>query len=585
MKICPQCQSSYPDDYQVCPRDQKPLQVQPEIEIGTVIRGKYEVLGKLGSGGMATVYEVRHLAFQQVAALKVVHRELLADPDFMKRFRNEAVVAWQLKHPNAVRIDDLDYTEDGRPYIVMEYIQGISLQDAGKRQPGPWPADLCFTIAGQVARALGAAHELGIVHRDIKPSNILLTTGPDGHGLVKVLDFGIAKTIGNAFAGMTAVKTSANMIIGTPEYMSPEQASGDDESQIDGRSDLYALGMVLYQMLAGVHPFRADTPMGMLVHQIHTEPVLPPMQPEVPEATSALILKALRKKPEDRFQTAAEMLQALQDPEGWWRAQRGLPPQAGASAPEPLPAPEIQPESQPESQPEIREAVAPAPQPAAAPSVRELEAPRMLPSLATFKLERLPSPISRKLVAPVPEPPPSLVVRAEIDAEPQASAGPITPRPAKAARPARPAPHLDPRAAERRYEPEVLRPQEAPPRRRGFLLPAFTVVVLAVLLWLGITRATEWRDAKPSSGAAKPGATSSQWAELRLSCDMNCVWTTDNGSTGTIQAQRTGKLLLPSGSHKIVVSTADGKASKVLDLVLQPGSTTIPVRLAGLRKH
>jgi hypothetical protein len=106
-----------------------------------------------------------------------------------------------------------------------------------------------------------------------------------------------------------------------------------------------------------------------------------------------------------------------------------------------------------------------------------------------------------------------------------------------------------------------------------------------VLLWLGITRATEWRDAKPSSGAAKPGATSSQWAELRLSCDMNCVWTTDNGSTGTIQAQRTGKLLLPSGSHKIVVSTADGKASKVLDLVLQPGSTTIPVRLAGLRKH
>ena len=364
MKTCPQCRSTYPDDYQVCPRDQQPLAAaMPEIGPGSILRGKYEVLSKLGAGGMATVFKVRHLAFHQTSALKLVHPEFLSDPAFLKRFRNEAVVAWQLKHPNAVRIDDLDFTEDGRPFIVMEYIEGMSLYDMRKQKSGPWPAERCLTIVGQVVSALGAAHTVGIVHRDIKPSNIMLTNGPDGHGLVKVLDFGIAKTSDRAFAGMTSVMTAAAMIVGTPEYMSPEQASGGPESAIDGRADLYAVGVILYELVTGAHPFRADTPMGMLVQQLHTAPSPPrTINADVSPALSALIVKALQKRPEDRFQSAAEMLKAVEDPEKWWREQQPAvqdpqpatpeAPTANVATPEPpLPVPAVNPPS----------AVAPAP--------------------------------------------------------------------------------------------------------------------------------------------------------------------------------------------------------------------------------
>ena len=142
---------------------------------------------------MATVYKVRHKAFQELAAVKVVHRKFMHDPGFVKRFRNEAIVARQLKHPNAVRIDDFDYTEDERPFIVMEYVEGSSLYEVRKQHGGPWPVERCINIISQAASALSAAHTLGIVHRDIKPSNILLLRGAHGEGVVKVLDFGIAK--------------------------------------------------------------------------------------------------------------------------------------------------------------------------------------------------------------------------------------------------------------------------------------------------------------------------------------------------------------------------------------------------------
>jgi serine/threonine-protein kinase len=359
----------------------------PEIGPGSILRGKYEVLSKLGAGGMATVFKVRHLAFHQTSALKLVHPEFLSDPAFLKRFRNEAVVAWQLKHPNAVRIDDLDFTEDGRPFIVMEYIEGMSLYDMRKQKSGPWPAERCLTIVGQVVSALGAAHTVGIVHRDIKPSNIMLTNGPDGRALVKVLDFGIAKTSDRAFAGMTSVMTAAAMIVGTPEYMSPEQASGGPESAVDGRADLYAVGVILYELVTGAHPFRADTPMGMLVQHLHTAPSPPrAINADVSPALSALIVKALQKKPEDRFQSAAEMLKAVEDPEKWWREQQPATQELQPTTPEaptanvvaheqPLPVQAVNPPSAVALAPATFVMSAPEPKNTTPPSVRPAQRP------------------------------------------------------------------------------------------------------------------------------------------------------------------------------------------------------------------
>jgi len=323
MKLCPVCQNTYPDDYRTCPRDQVVL-VDPhgEIVAGTVLRGKYEVLGELGAGGMATVYKVRHKAFHELAAVKVVHPQFMHDPDFVKRFRNEAVVARQLKHPNAVRIDDFDYTDDGRPFIVMEYVEGKSLYETRKWDYDPWPAERCLNIVRQAASALAAAHKLGIVHRDIKPANILILDGSGTEGKaarVKILDFGIAKVGDKSFAGMTSVMTQQDMVIGTPEYMSPEQAGGRTETPIDGRSDVYSLGLVFYEMLTGAHPFHADTPMAMLIHQVHTPPPPPDsMGVEVSPALSALLLKCLRKDPNERFQSADDLLMAMEDPDAWY---------------------------------------------------------------------------------------------------------------------------------------------------------------------------------------------------------------------------------------------------------------------------
>lgn len=317
MKVCPVCQHSYPDDYWTCPRDQAVLQGETaKIAAGSVLRNKYEVLEELGSGGMATVYKVRHKAFHDLAAVKVVHPKLLADAAFLKRFRNEAVVARQLKHANAVRIDDFDYTEDGRPFIVMEYVEGSSLYNVRQQRPEPWPVALCVRIVSQAAEALSAAHALGIVHRDIKPSNILLTPALSDEIQVKILDFGIAKVAEGSFAGITSVQTQTGLVIGTPEYMSPEQASGCAESSLDGRADLYSLGLVFYEMLTGRHPFQADTPMGMLLHQIHTQPQPPSsVTGSAPLHISAVVLKMLQKDPGSRFQSATELLAALKEPE------------------------------------------------------------------------------------------------------------------------------------------------------------------------------------------------------------------------------------------------------------------------------
>src|SRR5438067_1256894 len=282
------------------------------------LRGKYRIEEKIGEGGMATVYRAAHLHFKEDLAIKVVSSALTADQDFLNRFKREAVITRKLRHPNAVRLDDFDFTEDGRPFIAMEYVRGKSLRQV-LQENGSLPVARAFSIARQVALALGAAHDLGIVHRDIKPDNIVLVPQADGSEVVKVLDFGIAKVADENLDGAAGYKpTSTGMVLGTPHYLSPEQARGKKSDQIDGRADLYALGVMLYEMVTGELPFKSDTAIEMLLHHIQTAPVPTNiLKPEmnIPESISALIMKALEKDPGQRFQTGELMAQALSDPE------------------------------------------------------------------------------------------------------------------------------------------------------------------------------------------------------------------------------------------------------------------------------
>jgi serine/threonine-protein kinase len=313
VKYCDACHSAYPDDFAICPRDQGPLRHASELLPGMVIRGKYEILDKIGSGGMASVYRARHQAFGEVCAIKVVAGKLAHDETFLKRFRNEAVVTRRLHHPHAVRVEDFDTTEDGRPFIVMEFVDGRNLRDV-IRQEAPLHPRRAVEITRQVASALAAAHALGTVHRDIKPDNILLAVSADGRDFAKVLDFGIAKVRETVLGEEAYTPTRTGMVVGTPQYVSPEQAMGKRGEEIDGRSDLYSLGVVLYEMLTGRLPFVSDTAMGMILHHLQTAPTPPNVaRPDlgIPAPLSDLLMIALQKEPGDRFPSAHDMAAAL----------------------------------------------------------------------------------------------------------------------------------------------------------------------------------------------------------------------------------------------------------------------------------
>lgn len=268
---------------------------------------------------MGTVYKVVHVAFEEVHALKVILPALMSDDLFVKRFKHEAVITRKLQHPNAVRVDDIDEAEDGRPIIVMEYIEGQSLKHLIQEQ-GALPVPRVCSIIKQAAAALAAAHDLDMVHRDIKPDNIVLVESPQGE-TVKVLDFGIAKikeARNTDSAGMTL--TGTGVVIGTPQYMSPEQAMGKRGDELNGRSDLYSLGVVMYQMLTGDLPFKADTTMGMLLAHMQTEPTpIRRIHPElqIPEAIANVVMRTLEKNPDDRPQTARALIEEIDAAEKW----------------------------------------------------------------------------------------------------------------------------------------------------------------------------------------------------------------------------------------------------------------------------
>ena len=313
MRFCDTCRSTYPTDFTTCPKDQSVLRETDELIEGMVLRGKYEIKGTIGVGGMATVYRAYHLHLKEDLAIKVVSPRLTGDKDFLDRFRTEAVITRKLRHPNAVRLDDFDITEDGRPFIVMEFVRGEALRTVLQKN-ALLPVPRALDIARQVALALGAAHALGIVHRDIKPDNVLLIPQADGSDLVKVLDFGIAKVYDGEAEVKNYTPTKTGIVLGTPQYLSPEQARGEKGPNVDGRADLYALGVMLYEMTTSELPFQSDNAIGLLMHHLGTMPIAPHVRrPElnIPESVSAVVMKALEKDRTNRFQTGEEFAQAM----------------------------------------------------------------------------------------------------------------------------------------------------------------------------------------------------------------------------------------------------------------------------------
>ncbi len=314
MKTCPVCKSAYMNEIAFCPRDGAALKLEGEWRAGVVVRGKYRILAKIGEGGMGAVYKAEHVRFGELRALKVLGPGHDRNRELLRRFELEAVNTRRLQHPHVVRVEDIDTTEDGHPFMVMEFIEGRSLMNVIEEE-GPLSARRTCTIVKQVASALDAAHGLGLIHRDIKPHNILLLATSQGEQ-AKVLDFGIAKMKDLQFETTAAVSfTRDGAILGTPHYMSPEQAAGKRGSELDGRSDIYSLGVTMYEMLTCNLPFKTKSTMEMVRAHMEKAPtpidaVRPGLQ--IPKPLSELVMSCLEKDPEKRPRNAATLIAVIE---------------------------------------------------------------------------------------------------------------------------------------------------------------------------------------------------------------------------------------------------------------------------------
>ncbi|HEY8945881.1 MAG TPA: serine/threonine-protein kinase, partial [Polyangiaceae bacterium] len=272
--------------------------------IGTVVGGRYKIEALLGTGGMGAVFRAEHVHMRKAVAVKVLHREMTLFPEVVARFEREAVAAGRIEHPHVAAATDFGRLEDGSFYMVLEFVEGKSLSALLKSE-GPLPETRALGIARQIADALSAAHGANIVHRDLKPENVMLVDRDGRADLVKVLDFGIAKVqLGST--GEQAL-TQLGSVFGTPEYMAPEQAQG---LPVDARADLYTVGLILYEMLSGVSPFRHDEIVVVLTRQITAEPE--PLPETITVETRELVYTLLKKDAKERVQTAAELRERLE---------------------------------------------------------------------------------------------------------------------------------------------------------------------------------------------------------------------------------------------------------------------------------
>jgi eukaryotic-like serine/threonine-protein kinase len=305
-RVCPVCGVDYGSEVLFCPRDGATLQQKTARAdlVGRIIAERYHVLRPLGEGGMGKVYLAEQLAMGRMCAIKIMHAALRSDAEAVGRFRREAANSGRITHPNVAAIYDCGETSDGLIYLAMEYVPGESLGALIKWE-GAFAPRRAVGIAVQIARALEAAHQTGIIHRDLKPDNIIVARSRDGDDLVKVVDFGIAK----ATRGESQTLTRTGFVIGTLQYMSPEQMVGD---RIDARSDLYSLGCILYEMLTGERVFGGVTGEAAITKRLVEPPPRPgKVSPQVPPALDGLVVRLLARAPGDRFQGAGELAEAL----------------------------------------------------------------------------------------------------------------------------------------------------------------------------------------------------------------------------------------------------------------------------------
>jgi serine/threonine-protein kinase len=306
MRICPQCGTRFQEPLQFCPNDGSQTYEALESQeapkdplLGRVIDGRYRIEKQIGEGGMGVVYMATHTVLQKKLALKVLRGDNSKDADVVQRFMQEAQSATSIGHQNIIDISDFGRLPDGSVYFVMEYLDGLSLSDMIKRG-GSVPTAEAVHIIRQMASALDAAHARGIVHRDLKPDNIFVISQGGDPQFVKVLDFGVAKV-----GGAASKLTKTGMVFGTPHYMSPEQAAGHS---VDQRTDIYAVGVIMYEMFTGKVPFDADTFMGILSKHMFEPPARPT---DISGAglgpLEAVILRSLEKNPDHRYQSMGEL--------------------------------------------------------------------------------------------------------------------------------------------------------------------------------------------------------------------------------------------------------------------------------------
>src|SRR6185503_9767672 len=317
MKFCLTCKEKFEDSVSFCPNDGEVLEEDPTSVVGTVLDGQYQIEGILGKGGMGAVYRARHILLGDRVAIKLLPPEMRSNTEWLRRFQREGQAARRFRHPNAVTVYDLRTSGDGTIYLVMEYVEGNTLDVELKKRGRFTPAD-AVTVLTPVMSVLNAAHAMGVVHRDLKPENIMIgkpSTG--GEPVVKLLDLGIAKlreVAGSEPTGSTNL-TVAGQMLGTPYYMSPEQWGDmprDGNHEIDGRADIYSLGVVIYELIAGQRPFSGfSLPELRRQHTSHTPPSLHEIDSTVPRAFSDAVARTIAKDRSDRQATAGDLEKEL----------------------------------------------------------------------------------------------------------------------------------------------------------------------------------------------------------------------------------------------------------------------------------